>query len=52
MDYRSVAATCAVVIVVFAALVGLSFMGTGGVTSSESRDSISSQATGDIFLRR
>ena len=52
MGYKSVSATCAVVIVIFAALVGLSFIGGDGITSSESRDSISSQATGEIFLRR
>jgi hypothetical protein len=52
MNYRSASAACGIIIVVLAALLGLSFSERGRDASVETRDSDSSQAAGEILLRR
>ena len=52
MDYKSVSAAGWLVVAVFAALGALSLTERGRSPSTESRDSVTSQATGEILLRR
>jgi hypothetical protein len=51
MNYKASAA-CGLIIVVLAALLGLSFSERGRQPSIETRDSDSSRATGELLLRR